>query len=254
MAVVPPMHPRCRHRLVELPQGWSLDKNGKAFFVANDHHEIDNPIIQKSLKGKVPTFSGWKLQDRYTFQGMKISVERKKGSYRHWQSRNGKSGKTLMHHDYGYIRNTLGVDGDHVDCYIGPNEEAKYVYVVHQVVPDTGEHDEEKVMLGFNSAAEAKEAYLKHYDSPKFFGSMSTLHIEDFKRKVLGKKSAIIKSAGHKYIKRTGVSGNYKYWYKLPNGKVVSSDDPTHTDAATANKEQLNHKIQVQDVLHHHLS
>lgn len=29
----------------------------------------------------------------------------------------------------------------------------------------------------------------------------------------------------HKYIRRTGSKGNYKYWYKLPDGRVVSSED-----------------------------
>ncbi len=39
--------------------------------------------------------------------------------------------------------------------------------------------------------------------------------------------------SNHKYIKRTGAAGNYKYWYKLPNGHVVSSDSadgPPHVD------------------------
>ncbi len=42
-----------------------------------------------------------------------------------------------------------------------------------------------------------------------------------------------LEKAAHKYIKRTGIAGNYKYWYKLPNGHVVSSDNadgPPHVD------------------------
>lgn len=31
-------------------------------------------------------------------------------------------------------------------------------------------------------------------------------------------------ASSHKYVKRTGAKGSYKYWYKLPNGHVVSSD------------------------------
>ncbi len=41
----------------------------------------------------------------------------------------------------------------------------------------------------------------------------------------------LIKSSGHKYIKRTGTTGNYKYWYKLTNGKTIASpnkDKPTN--------------------------
>jgi len=37
----------------------------------------------------------------------------------------------------------------------------------------------------------------------------------------------IEKAVTHKYIKRTGTPGNYKYWYKMPDGSVRSSaDDP----------------------------
>jgi len=38
-------------------------------------------------------------------------------------------------------------------------------------------------------------------------------------------ESDLFKAAGHKYVKRTGTPGNYKYWYKLPDGRLVSSDD-----------------------------
>jgi hypothetical protein len=37
----------------------------------------------------------------------------------------------------------------------------------------------------------------------------------------------LIKSGSfHKYVKRTGAPGNYKYWYKLPDGRIVAADDP----------------------------
>ena len=29
-----------------------------------------------------------------------------------------------MNYDYGYIRGTVGTDGDHTDCYIGPDKNA----------------------------------------------------------------------------------------------------------------------------------
>jgi hypothetical protein len=29
----------------------------------------------------------------------------------------------------------------------------------------------------------------------------------------------------HKYVKRSGSKGNYKYWYKLPDGRIVAQDD-----------------------------
>jgi hypothetical protein len=50
-ASVPPLHVSCRHRLVELPQGFSLDENGKVYFVGPEHHELNNDLT-KSLDKK----------------------------------------------------------------------------------------------------------------------------------------------------------------------------------------------------------
>jgi hypothetical protein len=54
---------------------------------------------------------------------------------------------------------------------------------VNQNDPVTGDFDEQKVMLGFNSEAEAKAAYLKQYDRPRFFGSIVKMDIDAFKEK-----------------------------------------------------------------------
>lgn len=67
--------------------------------------------INKSL-----TYSGHKLQGRTKLYGMDISIENKKGSYRSGVDSDGHKWKCLMHYDYGYIRGTVGTDGDHVDC------------------------------------------------------------------------------------------------------------------------------------------
>ena len=74
-------------------------------------NELYNGTIQKSL-----TWSGYELQDRYNFAGLKISVENKKGSTRSGKDKDGHEWHTFMHYDYGYIRCTEGTDGDHLDC------------------------------------------------------------------------------------------------------------------------------------------
>jgi hypothetical protein len=133
---------------------------------------------------------GYKLQGKTEFQGLPVSIENKKGSVRKWYDPNAKEhGETKMNYDYGYIRGTMGVDKDHVDCYLGSNPEAKRVYIVHQMKkPDFSKFDEDKCFLGFDSAEEAKAAYLKQYDDPRFFGSMSAVPIEKFKEKVKATK------------------------------------------------------------------
>ena len=139
--------------------------------------------VEKSL-----TFSGHKLQGRTAFRGLNISIENKKGTIRHGVDSDGHKWAIKMHYDYGYIRGTEGVDGDHVDCYIGDNIDAKNVYIIHQKIPGTDKYDEDKCMLGFNTLADAKAAYLKQYDKPGFFGGVDTVPFELFKQKVLMKK------------------------------------------------------------------
>jgi len=128
----------------------------------------------------------YKLSRRMKFRGLDISIETDKGEFRHWYDpHNKESGKTKMKYPYGYIRRTEGTDGDHVDVYVGPNERAKNVYIVNQQkAPDFKTFDEQKCMLGFNNATEAKKAYLNHYNDSRFFGSMTTMPFEEFEKKV----------------------------------------------------------------------
>jgi hypothetical protein len=157
---------------------------------------------------------GYKLQGKTDFQGLPISIENKKGSVRKWHDPFAKrDGETKMHYDYGYIRGTLGTDGDHVDVYLGPVAEAKTVYVVHQRrAPEFKRFDEDKVMLGFASAKEAKQAYLRQYDNPRFFGNMTALPMETFKEKLQDRKGDMIKSL------------------KKAQAWVVSAHGPSKTD------------------------
>ncbi len=135
--------------------------------------------------------ANYKLQGARMFRGLDVAIENKKGSSRKWYDPHGKeSGSTYMHYDYGYIRLTEGTDGDHVDVYVGPNEDAAKVFIVNQMKkPDFKAFDEQKVMLGFDSADAAKKAYLRQYNNPKFFGSMKEMDFEEFKAKVLDKKN-----------------------------------------------------------------
>jgi hypothetical protein len=138
-----------------------------------------------------------KLQGRTKLYGFEISIENAKGSVRRWYDPHGKeAGRTKMYFDYGYIRNTKGTDGDHVDVYVGPDPEAESAYVINQMKKppvDTGgpwtKFDEQKVMLAFPSAAAAKAAYLKQYDDPRFFGGMKEMSVADFKAKVLAREN-----------------------------------------------------------------
>lgn len=96
--------------------------------------------------------------------GYDITIENPKGSVRSGKDANGKEWRTTMNNDYGYIRGTKAVDGDHIDVFLSDNPEEGRVFVVDQSKQD-GSFDESKVMYGFNSLEEAREAYLSNYDA-----------------------------------------------------------------------------------------
>lgn len=180
---------------------------GKALGVLDDPQSIleryVDPCVVKSLYlnsiNPESMDKAQRLQGRTEFQGLAVSIENRKGSVRKWYNPHDKTeGETKMHFPYGYIRRTEGADGDHVDVYLGPNKDAPTAFVVHQMkAPDFTKYDEDKVMLGFDSAEEAKAAYIKQYDNPKFFGKMTAVPMEEFKEKVLNKENhgQMVKSA-----------------------------------------------------------
>lgn len=151
-------------------------------------HLMEDPKYYTKLKQVEKAFpfplkKGRKLRRRMKFQGMDVSIETDIGEYRHWYDpHNKEEGKTKMSHPYGYIRRTDGADGEQVDVYVGPNEAAKKVYIVHQMkAPNFENYDEDKVMVGFDSAKEAKTAYLRNFNDSRFFGAMTTIPVERFK-------------------------------------------------------------------------
>ena len=125
------------------------------------------------------------LQGRLKFQGLRVAVENKKGSVRSGTTPDGHKWRTVMKAPYGYLEvPAKGKDGEGIDVYVGPDKKAPTAFVVHQHKPDGTGHDEDKVMLGFRSLEEAKEMYLKHYDDPKFLGPISTVSVEELKKKL----------------------------------------------------------------------
>lgn len=144
---------------------------------------VRNPMVKDSL-----TWSGHKLQGRRKWNGLDISIENRKGSVRKGTDPDGHEWAIKMKYSYGYIRGTEGTDGDHLDCYLGEHEDAPQVFIIHQNNPGTGKYDEDKVMLGFMSEAEAKRAYMEQYDRPGFFGGMDTMALGEFLDAVKNKR------------------------------------------------------------------
>lgn len=123
----------------------------------------------------------YKMEHRRV-DGYNISIENAKGSVRRGTGADGKPWETLMHNDYGYIRGTEGVDGDHIDVFLSDTPEEGDVFVVDQVNED-GSFDEHKVMYGFPNEQAAREAYLSNYE-PGWTGLGAITHVskDEFKK------------------------------------------------------------------------
>lgn len=115
-------------------------------------------------------------------EGYDITIENPKGSERSGTDADGNKWSVVMNNDYGYIRGTEGVDGDHIDVFLSDKPEQGNVFVVDQVNED-GSFDEHKVMYGFNSAEEARAAYLANY-SPgwKGLGTITEVSKDEFNK------------------------------------------------------------------------
>ena len=114
--------------------------------------------------------------------GYDITIEQPKGSTRSGVDENGNKWETKMNNTYGYIRGTQSVDSDHIDVFLSDNPTEGNVYVVDQINQETGEFDEHKVMYGFNSMEEAREAYLSNYSEGWKIGTITEVRKDEFKK------------------------------------------------------------------------
>lgn len=115
--------------------------------------------------------------------GYNITIENPKGSVRRGTDSKGNAWENTLNNDYGYIRGTEGVDGDHIDVYLSDNPTEGNVFVIDQVNPETREFDEHKVMYGFDSAEEAREAYLANFSEGwDGLGTITEVSKDEFKK------------------------------------------------------------------------
>lgn len=134
---------------------------------------------------------------RMKWNGLDIAIENPAGTVREGVDETGKPWRTVFEYAYGEISRTEGVDGDPVDVYMGPDENAPEVYIVRQMKRKKWDtYDEDKCFLGFPSMDAAKQAYLNHYDDPRFFGGIVAMPVDEFIEKVKAtrEKPAMIKA------------------------------------------------------------
>lgn len=142
----------------------------------------------------------YKMEHR-KIDGYNVSIENAKGSVRRGTGADGKSWETTMQNDYGYIRGTEGVDGDHIDVFLSDTPEEGDVFVVDQVNED-GSFDEHKVMYGFPSEEAARDAYLSNYEQGwTGLGAITHVSKEEFKKWIQSSKRKTKPFAEYKSVK-----------------------------------------------------
>ncbi len=142
----------------------------------------------------------YKMEHRKV-DGYNVSIENVKGSVRRGKSADGTEWQTTMQNDYGYIRGTQGVDGDHIDVFLSDTPDEGDVFVVDQVNED-GSFDEHKVMYGFPSEEAARDAYLSNYEQGwTGLGAITHVSKEEFKKWIQSSKRKTKPFAEYKSVK-----------------------------------------------------
>lgn len=128
-------------------------------------------------------------KDHIRLHGLDISIENQKGSVRNAEDPEGRGWKGKMPMPYGYIRGTLGADGDQVDVFIGKNPKSTVAFVVDQ---DKVNHDgldqgfdEHKIGLGYRNAKRVLKEYCKANSDGQGenrCGAITRLSVGDLKR------------------------------------------------------------------------
>lgn len=145
--------------------------------------------------------------------GYDITIENPKGNERSGTDAKGGKWSVTMNNDYGYIRGTQGVDGDHIDVFLSDDPTTGNVYVIDQVKED-GSFDEHKVMYGFGSALAAKRAYLSNYSKGwNGLGKITQVSKDEFRKWVNSSRRKTKPFAEYKSVKmesdvRTDRQGN----------------------------------------------
>lgn len=132
-------------------------------------------------------------------QGIRVLVETAAGNAREGTGHDGVPWRVIMPWHYGEIRNTVGVDGDKLDAFVGPLPDAPRVYIIRQKVPGTPDFDEDKVMLGFGSRKRAERAYRAAYNGRGFWQETVTMPVAEFHRWLADRTNrgtAVVREAG----------------------------------------------------------
>ncbi|WP_227554712.1 MULTISPECIES: PLxRFG domain-containing protein [Acinetobacter] len=166
-------HPTTGEWVGKKPNAMSIDENAHQAATSSQNNTPEPTQAQIE--------AGNYKKGHIKVHGLDISIENPKGSERRGTDPNGKEWAHTMSDHYGYIKRTKGADNEHIDTYIGNNPDSNQVFIVDQVDQESGNFDEHKVMLGFDSQEEAATAYKSNFDKGWKVGPIRNMDMEQFK-------------------------------------------------------------------------
>lgn len=119
------------------------------------HKGAERTEIPSPAQAEAGNYSKRHLQ----WKGLNLAIETEAGQDRTGMGRDGKPWSVTLAHPYGYIKATTGKDGDPVDVYVGPHPNSPRVFVFDQIDPESGKHDEHKLVIGARDVHEARAIY-----------------------------------------------------------------------------------------------
>jgi hypothetical protein len=111
--------------------------------------------------------------------GLQLRLTHLQGMVRTGLSSTGTPWNKVMTHDYGEVVGVMGMDGENLDVYVGPDPDQQTGYLVTQLKPD-GTPDEHKLMLGFSGLNAARKAYAAHVTDPALFGGIAAVDVRKY--------------------------------------------------------------------------
>lgn len=148
------------------------------------HAAAPSPKNERPEPTPAQAEAGNYAKGHFKIDGLDVSIENPEGSVRKDMKNVPPKWENQMKAHYGYIRGTVGQDGDHIDTFIKPGTKGEHggeVFVVDQLHAD-GTPDEHKVMVGYANEQEARDAYLSHYPKGwKGLGAITAAPIDQFK-------------------------------------------------------------------------
>lgn len=159
------------------------------------------------------------------WNGLDITIENPKGSERSGKGADGKPWSVTMPGHYGYIRRTVGKDGDQVDVTFGDDPQSNRAFVVDQYNPTTGKFDEHKLFVGYPDLESATRAYdLSFSDGtgPKRRKAVSELSVDQLKDWL---RNGDTKKAYSKDVSRSGSNADVQALAQR-EGSLPQSQEP----------------------------